>query len=396
MVNRWLRKPAMLRGRRGIAAVMFGIMLPVFIGLTALAVDVSVIALARNQLSTAADAAALAGAMKLADENRVRGATDLTTEITAANDQAAALAQDNNVLTQPPVVNEDLSNNGSGDVLVGYIDPQTTGAPLLTGSGYTTLYNSVQVTLKRDSTHVAPVPTFFGRLMGFNGTNVTVQSTAMAQNYEISGFKYVNSSTNVNLLPIVLDIDTYEDMMAGTTTDQYSYNTSTGAVTSGSDGISESLLYPVKNGSPGNWGTIKVGVSNNSTSTLNSQILNGITPAQLATFPNSTIQLDPSLNPPSIQFEGNPGISAGIKSSLSSIIGKPVVIPIYDDHGGNGNNAWYRVIKFQPVRVLSVNFQGNPKYVIVQPCLLNDPTAIAGSSMTSWQSGGLIRVHLVR
>lgn len=395
MTNRWLRKPALLRGRRGIAAVMFGIMLPVFVGLTALAVDVSVIALARNQLSTAADAAALAGAMKLADENRVRGAVDLTTEITSANTQSVALAEDNKVLNQAPVVNEDLSNNGSGDILVGYIDPTKTGAPLLTGSGYTSLYNSVQATLKRDSTHVAPVPTFFGRLMGFNGTDVTVKSTAMAQPYSISGFQYVNSSTNSNLLPIVLDVTTYDSMMARKTSDDYTYNTSTNTVTSGGDGIYESLLYPVTTG-PGNWGTIKVGVSNNSTSTLNSQILYGITPAELATFPNSTIQLDSSQTPPSITFSGNPGISAGIKSALTSIIGKPVVIPIYDTYTGNGNNLTYHVIKFQPVRILSVNFQGNPKYVIVQPCLLTDRTAIAGSAETSWQSGGLVRVHLVR
>jgi hypothetical protein len=151
----------------------------------------------------------------------------------------------------------------------------------------------------------------------------------------------------------------------------------------------------VASGSPGNWGTIKVGVSNNSTSVLNSQILNGITPAQLATFPNSTIALDTTLNPPSITFSGNPGISAGIKSSLNAIIGRPVIVPIYDVNGGNGNNAWYRVIAFQPARILSVNFQGNPKYVIIQPCLINDPTAITGN-VQSWTQGGQIEVYLSR
>ena len=122
----------------------------------------------------------------------------------------------------------------------------------------------------------------------------------------------------------------------------------------------------------------------------------GITPAQLATFPNSTIRLDYGLTPPSITFGGNPGISAGIKDDLASIIGKPVTIPIYDTNGGNGNNAWYRVVQFASVRILSVNFQGNPKYVIVQPALQNDPSAIPGTPLTSWTSGGLVRVHLAR
>jgi hypothetical protein len=182
--------------------------------------------------------------------------------------------------------------------------------------------------------------------------------------------------------------------MAGQTTDQYSYSASTGTVTAGADGITESQLYPVSSGSPGNWGTIKVGVSNNSTSVLGAQIRNGITPGQLATFPNSTIQLDNTLSPPSITFQGNPGISAGIKDDLSSIIGVPVVFPIYDQSGGNGNNAWYRVIAFQPARIMSVNFQGNPKYVIIQPALINDDTAIAGTPQSSSQ-GGLISLQLV-
>jgi hypothetical protein len=43
-------------------------------------------------------------------------------------------------------------------------------------------------------------------------------------------------------------------------------------------------------------------------------------------------------------FIGNPGISVGIQSSLTAIIGKPVTIPIYDENGGNGANARYRVV----------------------------------------------------
>jgi hypothetical protein len=230
--------------------------------------------------------------------------------------------------------------------------------------------------------------------MGFKGTQVTVQSTATAQPYSVSGFQAVGS-LNANLLPIVLDKPTWQSMMAGQSTDQYTYNATSNTVTSGPDGVYESQLYPVGSGSPGNWGTINVGVTNNSTSILGNQILYGITPDQLATFPNSTIQLDTTQSPPSITFSGNPGISAAIKTDLSAIIGKPVAVPIYDQNGGNGNNAWYRVIYFQPARILSVNFEGNPKYVIIQPALLNDPTGIAGTAQ-SWTSGGLISLQLTR
>src|SRR3981189_2924612 len=92
------------RHRRGIAALFFGVMLPVFLGFTALSVDLSLLAVARGQLSTAADAGALAGAMKLADDYRLQGITDLTTQINAANTTATQYVRANSVLGQSPVV----------------------------------------------------------------------------------------------------------------------------------------------------------------------------------------------------------------------------------------------------------------------------------------------------
>lgn len=383
------------RHRRGVAALLFAFLLPMFVGFMTLSVDSSVIATARAQLSTAADAAALAGAMQLANEYRVRGSTNLTSTISAANQAAVSFAASNNVLGQPVAVVANTSNTAGGDVVIGYLNPNNTTGTLDSSAAMTSLFNSVQVTAARSPTRTGVVPTFFASLLGFSGTTVSVTSTALAWNYSISGFQSTGS-LRAGMLPIVLDQTTYNAMIAGTTTDQYTYNPTTGTVVSGADGITESLLYPVSAGLPGNWGTIKVGVNNNSTAVLNDQILNGISPAQLATFPGGVIQLDQTLTPPSITFSGNPGISAGIKSSLESIIGEPVTIPIYDQSGGNGSNAWYRVIQFAAVRILSVNFQGNPKYVIVQPALVNDATAIRGSAQSSWSAGGMIVLHLAK
>jgi Flp pilus assembly protein TadG len=388
MIRRVIERP------RGGVAVMSVVLLPLLVGFVALAVDVAVIAVARSQLSTAADAAALAGAAQLATENRVQGGTNLTAEITGANTQAAALGSANYVLGNAPVVNTNSSNTSGGQIMVGYLDPNNPLSTLDTSSGSTTLFNSVQVTTVRDSSHSGLVPSFFAKIMGFQGAGPSVSSTAMAQPYSISGFQ-ATGALNANILPIVLDKPTWQAMMAGTTQDQYTYNASNNTVTAGPDGITESMLYPVGSGSSGNWGTIKIGTNNNSASTLSAQIQYGITPAQLATFPNSTIQLDTTQTPPSITFGGNPGISAGIQSALEAIIGKPVTIPIYDQNGGSGNNAWYHVIAFQACRLLAVNFQGNPRYVIIQPALLSDQTAIPGSP-TSWTSGGVTVVQLVR
>jgi Flp pilus assembly protein TadG len=381
--------------RRGYVVVLFGFMIPVFVGFAALCVDTAVLAVARGQLSTAADAASLAGAQQLADDYRLQGITDLTFEIGNANTQAQSFGQANKVLAQAPIVNADPENDGTGDILIGYLDPTNPQSTLDSSPGASGKYNSVQVKLKRSQDHVAPVPTFYGLLMGFKGTDVTIQSTSTAWPYSIKGYQS-NGVNNLNLLPIVLDVNTYNAMIAGQTQDNYTWNPSTGTVTPGPDGVTESVLYPVGSGSPGNWGTIRVGVATNGTSLIGSQIMYGITPAQLATYPNSTIQLDPTLSPPSITFQGNPGISAGLKPAIDAIIGKPVVIPIYDILGMEGTNCWFRVIEFAPVRILSDNFQANPKYVIIQPAYVRDSTAIPGSPEPGWTQGGLIRLHLSR
>jgi Flp pilus assembly protein TadG len=393
-MSRLFRKVS--RRSRGIAALYLGVFLPLFIGIAALCVDLSVVAVAEGQLSCASDAAALAGAMQLVDDYRTQGITNLSSEISSANTLATQFAQANLVLGSAPVIVTNPNNSSTGDIVVGYLDPNNINASLDTTTASESKYNAVQVSTSRSKDHGGIVPAYFSALLGNAGSTVKVSSTAIAQNYTISGFKTVDSGANANLLPIVLDQTTYNAMIAGTTQDQYTWNPATQTVGSGADGVTESVLYPVGSGSPGNWGTINVGVSNNSTSTLSSQIQYGITPAQLATFPNSTISLDYTLTPPQITFSGNPGISAGIKSALEAIIGNPVTIPIYDINGGNGNNAWYRVVQFAAVRIMAVSFQGNPKYVIVQPANLNDPTAIPGTAQSSWTSGGVVVIYLAR
>jgi len=82
-----------------------------------------------------------------------------------------------------------------------------------------------------------------------------------------------------------------------------------------------------------------------------------------------------------VQFEGNPGISAGIKDDLKSIVGKPIRIPIYDPtlSSGNGNNLVYTVVAYVPVVIVNVIFKGVHSYVTVQPSAVPvDPTTVWG------------------
>jgi Flp pilus assembly protein TadG len=388
----WMRAA----GRRGNVAILTAFVLPAMVGFTALSVDLSVVAVGRAQLQTASDSAALAGAVSLASQQRLLGYPLQSADLSSAQNQAIQFAASNKVLGQGALVqsNPYNSNTGTEDLVVGYLPrPLDPTQAFLTGSTWLPYYNAVQVRTSRTPSHGGALPNFFSAIWGNRGSSVSVSSTAAVLG--VSGFQAIDSYTSANLLPIVLDKNTFYSMIRSQTTDQYTYNSATNTVTARADGITESKLYPVANGYPGNWGTINVGVTNNSTSTLSAQIQYGITPAQLATYPGGVIQPDPTTG--TIQFSGNPGISAGIKDALTSIIGKPVRIPIFDPSqtGGNGNNLVYTVIAFAPVRILAVSFQGKNKYVIVQPATVTDPTEVWGGIIGGPMTGQY-RVLLIR
>ncbi|MBV8316479.1 MAG: hypothetical protein JOZ53_16190, partial [Planctomycetaceae bacterium] len=120
---------------RGSILTLTAVLLFAFFGLAALAVDIGVIATARAQLETVADAAALAGAMQLAINS-----SDPTVAQAQAQTQAIAIGQANYVLNQPAVID-------ANDVEVNI------------GT------NSVKVTAKRSGDHVGLVPAFFSSLL---------------------------------------------------------------------------------------------------------------------------------------------------------------------------------------------------------------------------------------
>ena len=114
-------------------------------------------------------------------------------------------------------------------------------------------------------------------------------------------------------------------MLSGGGTDDYSWNSTTKTISSGSDGVREVNLYPQGTGSPGNRGTVDIGSSNNSTADIARQILYGANAADLAQMPNGQIALN---SEGTLELNGDTGISAGVKDELAAIKGQPRVIPL--------------------------------------------------------------------
>ena len=211
------------------------------------------------------------------------------------------------------------------------------------------------------------------------------------------GFQTIDGSTTVNLLPIVLDKTTYKAMIAGTTTDHYTYNPlGQRTVTAGPDGITESKLYPVAAGIPGNWGTIKIGVTTTARRPWAPRSATGSPPRSSRRSrrhdparPVAQPAVDHVQRQPRHQRgdQGRPDEhhrQAGLHPDLRPDRAATATTP------GTGSSPSRRSA------ILEVNFQGNPKYVIVQPAKIPDsPTQVWGG-VKSWPPDQEFRLSLTR
>ncbi len=384
-VNRTSRSRCTLvsraRRRRGSALPLVAVCMPVVIGFAALAVDVGYLYDARAQLQRTADATALAGASVLVDEGRLKGGSGQV-DSDLARERVTTFAALNPVLGSSPSV-------ASGDITIGRLNnPSNLNEEINTDPS--AAYNTISVTIRRDATVNGPVNLFFARIFGRNTANLSATAAATYED-NVIGFAAPASGDNVMLLPIAVDVNTWQAFVDGTLKygDGYTYNPDPGTVVAGADDIPELNIYPGGGGNqggagngggsikltPGNWGTVNIGVTNNSTATLGAQIRYGITPEQMAMYPDSELKLDSSGE---LELGGNPGISAGIKDDLDAIIGQTRTIPLYSAVSGNGNNAVYTVVGFAGVRIMAVKLTGSvsSKYVLAQSAIAVDRTTV--------------------
>lgn len=368
--------------RRGAIIVLVVAILIMVFAFTAFTVDVGYITLTRGQLQNAADAAAKAAATELPAAIG-KGATLTIDEVEAVAGQAAVDVAAANRAGDRDEVYADAVR----DVRFGRVTWDSASGTWQK-QWDTTPYNMARVTLRRNqaltpdgqsnSAGDQPLPLFFAPVIGHRDANLSVSSTAALM--PGVGFKIrPGSGLKVGILPIALDIGTWNNLLAGNAPDQYSYNPDNNQITpNSSDGILEVNLYPTGSNllPPGNRGTVDLGSPNNSTADLNRQILEGLNEFDLSFFPNGEIRTD---NGP-LYINGDTGLSAGIKEELDAIKGEPRLIPIFTEVSGPGNNATYTIVKFVGIRILYVKLTGSPsqKCVIVQPAPYMAPTVIPG------------------
>lgn len=332
----------------------------VLVGMVAFCVDIGYVLSAKEDLQRSADASALAACWEYGKQLG-KGNTS-TVAADNARTTAAQYAALNRVTGNAVTLTANASNSPSGDVVLGYIadfkDPQS--AFLSDGSNG---YNAVKVRLRKDSATNGQVPFFFARVFGKHGQDL--QSEAIAGLIcDVKGFKIPSDGGNIGILPYTLDLQTWTPFVANSGTDNYRWNNDTKQVELGPDGLVEVNLFPQGTGSPGNRGTVDIGSCNNSTADIARQIINGISPSDLAHH-GGQLEFDANGK---LYLNGDTGISAGVKDELAAIKGQPRVIPIFSSVTGNGNNANYTIVKWQGIRIMNVKLTGSmsQKNVMIQ------------------------------
>jgi Flp pilus assembly protein TadG len=183
--TRDLSSPSFIRDDDGAIAAWFALFLPVFIGIAALALDISYTTMMRHKLQTTASASALAGVSKLPDQ--AAAATEALTYV----DHNMPTSLYGNVS-----VNSDPANP---DVLVGHWDFDTRVFTSILDDPDIESVNAVQVETNRldDAEHGNPLGLFLAGIVGMNTTNV--QTAAIAAQRPIT--------LEENACLIALDVD---------------------------------------------------------------------------------------------------------------------------------------------------------------------------------------------
>src|SRR5262245_49578179 len=161
-----------LHNSRGAAAVLTAIFLVALLAMAAAAIDVGHALVARNELQTVSDAAALAGNRALgilyegmtpaAQQTYVLTGGGLATIVAAAQATASA----NSAAGVAISVN-------AGDIQVGTWNPWTR-----TFTPTTAQPKAVRVTSRRDSTANGPISTFLANVVGMSSVSVSAVATA--------------------------------------------------------------------------------------------------------------------------------------------------------------------------------------------------------------------------
>ncbi|RLS39959.1 MAG: hypothetical protein DWH81_07760 [Planctomycetota bacterium] len=383
------RLAATTRHRRG-SIVMFVAMALLVVGAClALVFDRLWLDAAQIELQAAAEAAALAGAGQLASDARLQPPpVDL---VAPAREAAIATGQKN--FSVGTAVN--LQDGDNGDVQVGTIEMSSeNGHPEFVEE--TDRPTTCVVRAARLISRGNPVALFFRELTSNTRGNVQAIAEASIDN-RIIGVQPGDKSP-VPALPIAIMYthadprreDTWMNMINRRLgTDLYGYDSETGEVTNGPDGIPEITLHTTytsadaEEASKVNALIMDIGTGM-SERRVAEQIKTGWTVAQLKSF-GGEFRTDQG---PQI-LDVDAASNTPVMDELQQLVGQARICGLYINHQPTSNViGTAAIVDLAAIRILAIQEQGPTQMkMTVQPAVIATRTALLSSHDAAWLSG---------
>ena len=311
------------KSRKGVIVVLSALLMIPLLAMVAFAVDYGYLLKVRMDLQRTADMASLAAVQALIPA--ADGTQDLASVRSVLRSYAA-------------------SNAGTGfevldsDIEIGRYDPATIYSKVsLLNSG---TLDTVRVTVRYDGTANSPVRLFFARALGINSVPVTATACAVLQKP-----RYIEPGADI--LPFAMPVDVWNGKNPGDTWSVYG------------DGKLTDLSG---NTIPGNWGTVDIGLTDNSTADISDQILNGLRQEDLdALYADGRIAQSTHIDGSESEWmNGDPGLSSGMMLAVKAVHGMTRMVPIYDtiNEPAMGENVEFHIIGWGVIEVVDSNWTG--------------------------------------
>ncbi len=333
--------------RSGSIGVLICFLMLPLLALVALSVDYGFLLYVRTDLQRVSDQVAIAAVRDLIpDEN---GNQDLeAVRATIRRYVAMNMGNDFSIL--------------DSDIEIGRYDPDNiyNSVDLLNDG----IFDTVRITLRRDDLANNSVSLYFARIFDREESDLAATSAAVLQRA-----RYLGPGTGV--LPVTMDEDIWNSLEMGDIASIY-----------GDGRIEDDFGEPI----PGNWGTVDIGPTTNSTNDLRDQVLNGLSQYDLdslqrqGAIPDSS-SIDSQQVP--VTLNGDTGFSAGIKNAISVIHGNKKLIPIYRSASGHGGNLTMDIVGWGAVEVVDSYWQGSQQsYLKVQKAYMYDGSLIPSNDLS--------------
>lgn len=310
--------------RSGTAAILILTLMIPLLGLLAFSIDYGFLLYVRTDLQRAADQAALAATRDLLPD--AHGNQDLD----AARETVRGYIEMN--LGDGFVVE-------TNDIVIGRYDPKTIYSDTinLENDG---ILDTVRVTVRRDDSFSNnSISLYFARLIGHDEAELAATSTAVLQKAQFLG-------PETEVFPFAISEQAWRQIDQGEEINIY-----------GDGQIEDEDGRNI----PGNWGTVDIGPTSNSTAALSDQIVDGLSQNDLNSLHQQGVIATPDFIDASISIEinGDTGLSAGLRHAVEEVEGSMKIAPIYKNTSGKGGNLEYEITGWGAIIVGESNWRGS-------------------------------------